>query len=364
MGRIWKAAALFLLAAALTACAAAEESVEVLRVWERTEQEEGTKKNENAMRIVMITDTGGINDESFNQSAWEGLRSLSRSTGAEVSYIEPESDRSIPEDFDRAVEGGAGLCWGIGYSFSDTLLEAAARWPDVQFAIVDSSYDVMPDNVTGVLFRAQEPSFLVGYIAAAATKSGKIGFIGGMSGMEMDAFQYGYESGTAYGAAKYGKSVDCSVAYAETYTDPEVGKRLALEMYADGCDIIYHAAGSTGLGVIEAAEITGAYVIGVDRDQSYLAPEHVLTSALKLVGAAVERVSRDYMDHAISGGQTLEFGLAEGAAGIPENHANYSDEIYDAVLQVADDIIAGKLIPPADEKTYRAFLAGGEGDLP
>ena len=359
-------AALLLLCLALCSCAAPGESVTVLRVWDSAEQSASQGKGAEERHILMLTDTGGVRDASFNQSAWEGLQSLAKSTGAKVDYLEPASDESIPEDFDRAVNAGADLCWGIGYSFSDTLWEAAERWPDVQFAIVDSSYDPVPDNVTGVLFRAQEPSFLVGFIAAAVTTTGRIGFVGGMSGPEMDAFQYGYQSGAAYGAAQYGKSVACEITYAESYTDPALGKQLALALYDGGCDIVYHAAGSTGTGVIEAAEQAGLFAICVDRDQSYLSPKHVLTSALKNVGAAVERVSIDYIEHNDIGGRTFAFGLAEGAVGIPEEHPNYPDEIYDAVLQVEDDIIAEKLVPAADEASYRAFLsavADGKGEF-
>jgi basic membrane protein A len=142
-----------------------------------------------------------------------------------------------------------------------------------------------------------------------------------------------------------------------SFDDPERGEELAKKLYTEGCDIVFHAAGGSGTGVIKAAKETDHYVIGVDRDQSHLAPEQVLTSALKNVNVAAKRVSESFAMGEKTGGATLSLGLTEGAVGIPAAHKNYKDEIYDAVLLVEDSIKSGKITPPATAEEYEVFAA-------
>ena len=136
---------------------------------------------------------------------------------------------------------------------------------------------------------------MVGYIAAAVSKSEKVGFVGGISSDVISQFQYGFEGGVAYANKVLGKNVTVSSQYAESFSDAAKGKSIANKMFTDGCDVIYHAAGATGTGVIEAAKEAGRFAIGVDRDQAYLAPKNVLTSSLKNVAVAVDIVSRQYI---------------------------------------------------------------------
>ncbi|HBD00760.1 MAG TPA: BMP family ABC transporter substrate-binding protein [Lachnoclostridium sp.] len=305
----------------------------------------------------MITDTGGINDQSFNQSAWEGLTELKNKTGAEVNYIESKQASDFVTNLERLGDSGANLLWGVGYACADAVLEAAGSNPDIQYAIIDNAYENTPSNVTGVMFRAQEPSFLVGYVAGRTTQTGKVGFVGGISSGLIDQFQFGYEAGVKYAAKELGKDIDISVQYAESFSDAAKGKAIAARMYSDGCDVIYHAAGGTGTGVIEAAKEADKWVIGVDRDQAYLAPENVLTSALKLVGKAVQEVSEEAMNGKEIGGKTLTFGLQEDCVGIPEEHGNMAEGVYEDTLKVKDKIKNGELTPPTTKEEYEAFIA-------
>lgn len=308
--------------------------------------------------VAMITDTGGVNDQSFNQSAWEGLQKLHADTGMRVNYIESKQMSDFVTNLDVLSDAGAKLLWAIGYTTVDAVTEAAAVNPELNYAVVDNAFDEPMDNVTGVTFRAQESSFMVGYIAAAVTKSGKVGFIGGITNAVIQQFQYGYMAGVAYGAKKLGKTVEVSSQYAESFSDAAKGKAIANKMFSDGCDVIYHAAGNTGQGMIEAAKEAGKWAIGVDRDQAYLAPDNVLTSALKLVSAGVEKLSRAYMNGEKIGGQNVSYGLADGAVGIPEEHPNFSDEIYNAAVDVGKQISAGTITPPSTEEEYNSYLAG------
>lgn len=344
--------AVVLLLALLAGCGT-RESVTVLREWEPAGGEEAVASlGAELPRIGMVADVGGIDDESFNQGAWEGLLALEKATGAPVEYRTSESAEDFQGNFESLIAAGCRLTWGIGYEFSDTVQGEAVAHPELAFALVDAAYETTPDNVTCVVFRAEEPSFLVGYIAARTTKTGKIGFVGGGEGENIAAFQYGYMAGAAYAGAQSGRPPEVLVEYAGSFVDPEAGKRLAGEMFAAGCDVVYHAAGATGIGVIQAAEEADAYAIGVDRDQASLAPEHVLTSAVKNVGVAVNQVSQTFLSGGAIGGRTLSFGLAEGAAGIPENHPLVDDQVYDDTLGVSDLIKAGDLTVPDTEEKY------------
>jgi basic membrane protein A len=319
-----------------------------------TKTEEAAATND--FSVAMITDTGGINDQSFNQSAWEGLQELSAENGTEVNYIESKQASDFVTNLENLGDDGAQLVWGIGYACADAILEAAEKNPDVSYAIIDNAYEDTPDNVTGIMFKAQEPSFLVGYIAGKTTETNKVGFVGGMSSGLIDQFQYGYEAGVQYAAKELGKEITVDVQYAESFSDPAKGKAIANKMYSGGIDVIYHAAGGTGTGVIEAAKEADKWVIGVDRDQSDLAPENVLTSALKLVNKAVKEVSLEFEDGNEIGGETLTFGLAEDAVGIPEHHENFSDDLYNETLAIADQIKSGDITPPSTKDEYEAFI--------
>lgn len=306
--------------------------------------------------VAMITDTGGINDQSFNQSAWEGLQQLNQEKGAKVNYIESKQASDFVTNLERLGDSGAKLLWGIGYACADAVLEAAESNPDLQYAIVDNSYENTPDNVTGVIFRAQEPSFMVGYVAGRTTETNKVGFVGGISSGFIDQFQYGYEAGVQYAAKELGKKIEVSVQYAESFSDVAKGKAIANKMYSDGCDVVYHAAGGTGIGVIEAAKEANKWVIGVDRDQAYLAPDNVLTSALKLVGKAVKEVSVEVMEGKHIGGQTLVYGLTEECVGISEEHKNMPEGVYEATLEIGEKIKNGDIKAPSTKDEYEAFI--------
>ena len=171
----------------------------------------------------------------------------------------------------------------------------------------------------------------------------------------IDQFQYGFQAGVDYASEELGKTITVDVQYAESFTDASKGKAIASKMFSDGCDIVFHAAGGAGVGVIEAAKDAGKYAIGVDRDQAYLAPENVLTSAMKLVNNAVIAVSKEVIEGKEIGGQTYTYGLTEDAVGIPEEHSLMGDETYNAALEVEEKIKNGEIVPPANADEYAQF---------
>ncbi len=310
-------------------------------------------------KVTMVTDMGGVNDQSFNQSAWEGLQQLKDDYGIEVSYTESKQESDYATNLDRAVDAGNNLVWGIGFAMAEAIMTAAQQNSDVSFAIVDNSWadDEYPDNLTGVMFRAQEPSFLVGYIAARTTKTGKVGFVGGIGSNIIDQFEWGYKAGVAYANAEKGTKVTVDTQYLESFTDAALGKATAQRMYTDGCDIVFHAAGNAGNGVIEAAGDADKLVIGVDQDQAHLDPDHVLTSAMKNVNNAVEEISKQAADGENIGGQTIELGMTDDAVGIPKDNPLMDKDVYDAAIALEDQIKSGDIVPPATEDDYKTYAA-------
>lgn len=314
--------------------------------------------NTTDFRINMVSDIGGVNDQSFNQSAWEGLQELRDQYGVKVGYLESIQEADYVSNLDKMVDQGSDLVWGVGFTMASALESAANMNTDQLFGIIDHSYgDETPDNVVCLMFRAQEASFLVGYAAGKTTETNKVGFVGGISSDILDQFEYGYRAGVAYAAEELGTEIEVAVQYAESFSDAAKGKAIATKMYSDGCDIIFHAAGNAGNGVIEGAKDAGKLVIGVDRDQYDLAPENVLTSAIKRVSDAVVLISEDLMDGADIGGKVYECGLTENSVGIPTENPNMDPAVYEATMQVQQQIIDGTIAVPYNADTFAAFSA-------
>ncbi len=304
--------------------------------------------------IVMVTDVGGVNDQSFNQSAWEGLTLLSKEMpGTDVRYYESKTEADYAPFIQNAVDSAAGLIWGIGYKLAPAVQEASENFPDQKFAIIDYTFDPTLPNVSGVAFRVQEAAYLAGYLAAKVTKTKKIGFIGGFETPIIDHFEYGFRAGVL--AAD--PHVQVFTQYAASFTDSDKGKSIAQTMADSGIDIIFPVAVDAGNGAIELVRERGLYAIGVDRDQSYLAPNQMLTSVLKRVDQATYSISRNFLEGNFSAG-TVELGLADDAVGLaPVNPKIVQDQQLLSTLETLRGLIlsAEIKIPKSKEE----FLAMG-----
>ena len=321
--------------------------------------EEGGDAAEGNVKLEMVTDTGGVNDQSFNQLAWAGMQQLNADNGWEVSYIESKQDSDYMTNLDKAVDDGASLVWGIGFAMAEAVNTAADQNPDIKFALIDGTNDNGAENLTGVLFKAQEPSFAVGYIAARMSESGKIGFVGGTSSETIQQFEYGFYAGIEYANKEQSKSCTYQGQYAESFGDAAKGKSIAQKMIKDGCDVLYHAAGGTGVGMLEACNDAGVWSIGVDQDQAVLFPDYktIITSALKKVDEAVINVSNGIIDGSIAGGENIILGAAEDAIGIAPTHDNLPDEVYNDALEVIEKIKAGDIVVPSTEAELKDYIA-------
>jgi len=305
------------------------------------------------MRIAMVTDVGGVNDQSFNQSAWEGLKRAEKDFGAEVAYKESRQDADYAPNMETLTDAGYDLIWGIGFLMGDAIKETAEINPDQKYAIIDFSYGPeTPKNVACAVFQEEEPSFLVGYIAGKMTKTNKVGFVGGIKFPLIEKFEYGYMAGVKLA------NPDAEVLrqYAESFTDAAKGKAITNNMYQQGADIVFHASGGVGDGVIEAAKEKGKWAIGVDKDQNFLAPDNVLTSAMKRVDNAIYDIGKRLMEGEFAGGDTVVYNLKNDGVGIaPTSNKHVPAEILKEVDGLVAKIKAGEIVVPATKDAFDKF---------
>lgn len=310
--------------------------------------------------IGMVTDEGGVNDESFNQSAYEGLQKAEKDLGVAIGYQESNVTADFDPNLEILLDAGNDLIWGVGFKLHDAVLNAAKNNPDTFYGLIDETLAEPLDNAVSVLFRQEQPSFLVGYIAGMMTESNQVGFVGGVESGVIQQFEYGYRAGVQYAANERGVDIEVAVQYAESFSDATIGRSIATNMYQQGADVIFHAAGGVGAGVIASAADEGKWVIGVDRDQHDMAPEVVLTSAMKNVGVGVYNVIEQFVKGEFPGGGVVTYGLADGGAvGIaPTSDVHVPQEILDSVDEITQLIIDEEIVVPLDEASYNEFVEG------
>ncbi len=305
------------------------------------------------IKIAMVTDVGGVNDQSFNQSAWEGLQRAQKDFGIKVSYKESRQDADYAPNMETLTDAGFDLIWGIGFLMGDAIKETAQINPDQKYAIIDFAYGKdTPKNVVGVVFQEEQPSFLVGYIAGKLTKANKVGFVGGIKFPLIEKFEYGYMAGVKMA------NPNCKILsqYAESFTDAAKGKAIANNMYQQGADIVFHASGGVGDGVIEAAKEKGKWAIGVDKDQNFLAPDNVLTSAMKRVDNAIYDMARKLKDGQWNGGDTVVYSLTNDGVGIaPTSSKHVPANLLAEVDKLTQKIKKGDIVVPATKTEFDKF---------
>jgi basic membrane protein A len=319
----------------------------------------GSAANEtgSGLSAGIVFDVGGRGDKSFNDGAYLGGQRAQRELGAAVRLIEPGDGADRESGIRLLAAEGVKLVIGVGFIFTDDLRQLAGEYPKVSFAGVDYAVQIdaqgnvvpPPPNVAALKFREEEGSFLVGAIAALVSKTRKLGFVGGMDIPLIHKFEAGYRAGIKQVCPECTVSAQYAGATPEAFANPSKGKELALSQYSSGVDVIFHASGSTGLGVFEAARQTGKLAIGVDADQYNEAPGHILTSMVKGVDAAVFDAIKRVRDGSFRGG-IYSFGLAENGVGYVYDENNRSlipDQVRERVEQLKREIIAGRIKVPS-----------------
>ncbi|AYE36970.1 BMP family ABC transporter substrate-binding protein (plasmid) [Borrelia turcica IST7] len=315
------------------------------------------KEQSRQVKIGIIAD-GSFADKGFNESALDALNEIREDYGVEIISRESSLD-SFLGDIEELNGMGVDLMWLVGQPFADVAETVASENTAIKYAVIDAVYDssiLLPSNLTSMTFRTEESAFLVGYIAARKSRIDRIGFIGGMDVPVINTFRFGYEAGALYAKSDIYVEVD----YVGDFNDKGLGKIAAEKMYSNGADVIFTAAGLTGLGVIDVAEKLGDghYVIGVDQDQSQLAPNSIITSAVKDVRRAVLSFTANYLTtkHFDGGGRTNSYGLREGFVGHIRNPKMIPDEMEAEIEEISQKIINGKIVVPKDYKSFSKFI--------
>jgi basic membrane protein A and related proteins len=303
-------------------------------------------------RVGLVFDVGGRGDKSFNDAAYAGLERAQKELGVEFTTLESGEGADREAGMRQLAAGGSQLVFGVGFLFTDDIKRLAQEFPDVKFACVDYTVtegETLPPNLMALKFREEEGSFLVGALAAHLSKTGKVGFVGGMEIPLIKKFEAGYRAGVAAVNPRAQVLVKYAGTTGNAFKDPTKGKELALAEYHQGADIIFHASGSTGLGVFEAARELGKLAIGVDSDQHDEAPGVVLTSMIKRVDVSVFDAIRDAKNGQWQGG-IREFGLADQGVGWVYDQRNQGlipAHVKAAVDSLEREIVAGRVPVPA-----------------
>lgn len=310
-------------------------------------------------RVGLVFDVGGRGDKSFNDRAYEGVERAVRELGIAAQYVEPGEGADREAGIRLLAAQGFDLVIGVGFIFSDDMYAMAHEYPRTRFACIDyAKFDqhglvVPPANMVALKFREEEGAFLVGALAALASRTQAVGFVGGMDIPLIHKFEAGYKAGVTAVCAGCRVLVGYAGVTGDAFKNPAKGKELALSQYGAGADVIFHASGSTGLGVFEAARSQGKLAIGVDADQWAEAPGHVLTSMIKRVDVVVLDTIRRVLEQRFEGGLQV-FGLAEGALSWVDdahNQALVPAAARARVEALRADIVAGRIKPPSTRGT-------------
>ena len=304
-----------------------------------------------AIKIGLVLDKGGKDDKSFNTSAYEGAKKAEKELGIELKYVEATDSNSLETLHRNFAQKKYDLVIGIGFAQMDAVKKVAALFPQTHFAIVDG--EVSAANVRSLLFEEQEGSFLVGAAAAMKSKTGVVGFIGGMDIPLIRRFQKGYEAGVKYINAKDTVINNYVGVTGEAWNNPAKAKEMALSQIGQKADVIFHAAGASGAGIFDAAADKKIYAIGVDSNQNWIKPGVVLTSMLKRVDVAVFETIKSVKENKFQSG-VIRFGLKD--SGVDWALDSFNEKLWSAAEKekmelVKKNIISGKIKVPDYYKT-------------
>ncbi len=292
---------------------------------------------------AVVFDMGGKFDKSFNEGVYNGVERFKKETGISYREFEVTNAAQREQAMRNMARRGSDPIIGVGFAQAPAVEKVAKEFPDLRFAIIDMVVDL--PNVQSIVFKEHEGSFLVGMLAAMATKTGKVGFVGGMDIPLIRRFACGYVQGVRHVSPDATIYQNMTGTTPSAWNDPTKGNELAKSQFDRGADVVYHAAGGTGIGVLQAAAESGKLGIGVDSNQNYLHPGSVLTSMLKRVDIAAYNVYKAAHDGTWKSGIQV-LGLAEEGVGwaLDDNNASLiTDDLKAKVEQARADIIAGRI---------------------
>lgn len=310
------------------------------------------------LKVCQVTDTGGIDDKSFNATAWKGVEDAVAELGVEGKYLESQEVADYEKNLNAFMEEKCDLIVSVGFFLSDATKAAAEANPDQKFTIVDVTYDPVVPNILGQAFQTDQAAFMAGYVAAGVTKTGKIGTFGGFPIPTVTIFMDGLARGVAYYNEKHGTTVEVigwdpanpdKGLFSSSFDDQAKGKELGISLMDEGADIIMPVAGPVGLGTAAAVKERGnAWIIGVDSDWALVNPDYAsitLTSVMKLMDATTLASVKAVVDGSFAGGSTIGNLANDGVALAPfyEADSMVSAELKAELEQVKADLLSGAI---------------------
>ncbi len=324
------------------------------------------------LKVGMVTDSGSIDDKSFNQGTWDGIKKATKDLGVKSKYLKPggTTEADYVKEIANLKDAGFSLIITPGFKFESSIFVAQDKYPKTKFVLLDGSpnngvFDAnrkekVGSNTVSIFFAEHESGFLAGVASALQVGSGDFGFIGGMEIPPVQKFNWGFQQGVAYANKNLGTKIGMkaeNVIYQGTFHDVAAGQQLAAQMYDRGVKVIFVAAGGVGVGAINEAKARaakGAWIVGVDVDQYaqgiYSGGKSIiLTSAMKRIDTAAYDMIKLEKQGKFPGGQTLVFDAKKDGVGIPAQNPNLSAEVSKKVAEVLDQLKAGKIAVAAEK---------------
>ncbi len=345
----------------------------------------GAQSEGDVTKVGMVTDSGSIDDKSFNEGTWTGIKRYEEEKKTiEASYQQPDNESTTDylNSIQNLVDTDHKIIVTPGYKFEEAIFQAQEQYPETTFVLIDGSpnnadfeaeegptYKIGP-NTVAVFFNEHEAGFLAGVAAALSTETGKLGFVGGLEIPPVQKFGWGYKAGVKYANDNFGSNAEVvDYIYEGSFNNVAGGGQIASGMYDKGIDIIFHAAGGVGVGVfgeaIERAKVgENVYVIGVDvdqYDQGKISEEDdaksvTLTSAVKGIDVAAYEYIDAQLNGSFPGGEEIRLSLADGGVGIPAENPNLSDEVFEKIKEAEKAVVNGDVVVPATQEALDEYL--------
>lgn len=293
---------------------------------------------------AVVYDTAGKNDKSFNEAVFNGITKFMNDTGIAVTELEPTNEAMMEQSLKKFAQRGYSPVVAVGFTMANAVAAAAAEYPDTQFTIIDMVVDL--PNVQSVIYKEHEGSFLVGIMAAMASNSGTVGFVGGMDIPLISRFECGYKQGVAHADSSMNVLAQMTGSTPAAWGNPTKGGEITRSQVENGADVVYAAAGGTGIGVYQTAADMGVLAIGVDSNQNYMQPGTMLTSMYKKVGLAAYNSFAAAVNGTWQAGFSVN-GVAEDGVGAAMDEYNadlVSADMLAAVNSARDAIISGDIV--------------------
>ncbi|WP_100373902.1 BMP family lipoprotein [Bacillus sp. FJAT-45037] len=293
-------------------------------------------EEQSGVRVGIVLSDVGLGDQSFSDSAFQGLIRARDELDITFDYRELETSGTYEQGLEELVSEDFDLIIGLGFMIKEALESTATSNPEQQFVLIDDVSDL--NNVASVTFEEHEGSFLVGAVAALTTTSQKIGFVGGSDFPLINKFAAGFEQGAHY----VNEEIEVFIDYADDFGSPEIGEELTATMINAGADVMYAAAGLTGVGVLQEAQREEVLSVGVDSDQYFLAEDSVMTSMMKYIDQAVYQTVQSYMDGELE--PEVVLGLAENGVGLAPFRLVNEEDYLSEISAIEKAIIDGEII--------------------